>query len=64
VALTRRNPLSATASAARELFGNPGWGGGSWAAQHGPLLAARWPVLLTAVFVPLSARAYRELRDQ
>jgi ABC-2 type transport system permease protein len=57
------NPLSATASATRELFGNPGWGGDSWAAQHGVLLAIAWPVLLTAVFFPLSVRAYRGLRD-
>jgi ABC-2 type transport system permease protein len=58
------NPVSATASATRELFGNTGWGGRSWAAQHGPLLAALWPVLLIAVFLPLSVRAYRGLRDQ
>jgi ABC-2 type transport system permease protein len=58
------NPLSATASAARELFGNPGWAGESWAAQHGPLLATLWPMLLVAVFFPLSVRAYRRLRDQ
>ena len=31
------NPLSATVSATRELFGNPGWGGDSWFAQHAPL---------------------------
>ena len=28
------NPLSATVAATRELFGNPGWGGDSWVAQH------------------------------
>jgi ABC-2 type transport system permease protein len=58
------NPLSATASAARELFGNPGWSGDSWAAQHGPLLATLWPLLLVAVFFPLSVRAYRRLGDK
>jgi ABC-2 type transport system permease protein len=63
-AVAEWNPLSATVSSTRELFGNPGWGGDSWAAQHGPLLATLWPVLLVAVFFPLSVRAYRRLRDQ
>lgn len=63
-AVAEWNPLSATASATRELFGNPSWGGDSWAAQHPLLLAAVWPVLLVAVFFPLSVRAYRGLRDK
>jgi ABC-2 type transport system permease protein len=56
------NPLSATATAARELFGNP------TGITEGPLadgavwLAIGWPLALTAVFLPLSARAYRRLR--
>ena len=33
------NPLSATVAADRELFGNPGWGGDSWVAEH----ACCWP---------------------
>ncbi|MGW3616403.1 ABC transporter permease [Micromonospora arida] len=55
------NPLSATVGATRELFGNPGWGGGSWAAQHYPLLAVLWPLVLVAVFLPLSVARYRRL---
>ncbi|GAB2443159.1 ABC transporter permease [Streptosporangium sandarakinum] len=55
------NPLSATVAACRELFGNPGWGGDSWAAQHALWLAIGWPVLITLVFLPLSARRYRRL---
>jgi ABC-2 type transport system permease protein len=55
------NPLSATVGAARELFGNPGWGGDSWPAEHAVLLAVAWPVAMVAVFFPLSARAYRRL---
>jgi ABC-2 type transport system permease protein len=55
------NPMSATASAARELFGNPGWGGESWIAQHAVLMAVVWPLLLTAIFLPLSVRAYAGL---
>lgn len=60
-AIAEWNPMSATVAATRELFGNPGWGGDSWAAQHAPLMAVVWPVLLLAVFFPLSARRYRLL---
>ncbi|MCG5452096.1 MULTISPECIES: ABC transporter permease [Micromonospora] len=55
------NPLSATVGATRELFGNPGWGGDSWAAQHYQLLAVLWPLVLVAVFLPLSVARYRRL---
>lgn len=55
------NPLSATATAARELFGNPGWGGASWAAQHALPMAVAWPALLIAIFFPLSAWTWRRL---
>ncbi|GIG64969.1 ABC transporter permease [Phytomonospora endophytica] len=60
-ALAEWNPVSATAAASRELFGNPGWGGDSWAAAHPVLLAALWPLVITAVFLPLSVRRYRRL---
>jgi ABC-2 type transport system permease protein len=56
------NPLSATVGASRELFGNPSWEGASWAAQHALPLAIVWPVVLVAIFFPLSVRAYRGLR--
>jgi ABC-2 type transport system permease protein len=55
------NPLSATLNATRELFGNPGFGGDSWVAQHGELMALLWPLVIVAVFFPLSVRAYRAL---
>lgn len=55
------NPFSATVAAARELFGNPGVGGDSWAAQHPLLLAVLWPVALILVFAPLAVRHYRRL---
>jgi hypothetical protein len=61
--LAEWNPLSATVAATRELFGNPGWGGGSWAAQHAPAMAVGWPLLLVAVFLPLSVRRYRRLGE-
>ncbi|WP_425566676.1 ABC transporter permease [Planomonospora alba] len=60
-AIAEWNPLSATAAATRGLFGNPGHGGEGWAAQHAGLLSVAWPVLLAAVFLPLSARAFRKL---
>ncbi|HEU4347856.1 MAG TPA: ABC transporter permease [Actinoplanes sp.] len=62
-AIASWNPLSATATAARQLFGNP------TGVTSGPLvdgavwLAVGWPLLITAVFLPLSARAYRNLRS-
>ena len=55
------NPVSATASATRELFGNPGWGGVSWADQHALLLAVAWPLLILAVFFPLAVRRWQRL---
>lgn len=55
------NPLSITASAARELFGNPGFGGASWIAQHAMPMAIVAPVAITIVFLPLSVYAYRRL---
>jgi ABC transporter DrrB family efflux protein len=55
------NPLSATVAATRELFGNPSWGGGSWVEQHALLMAVVWPVVLTAIFFPLSVRRFQRL---
>lgn len=53
------NPLSATIYATRDLFGNPGVGGASWVSQNATLLAVVWPVLLVAIFLPLSVHRYR-----
>jgi len=55
--LAEWNPLSATATATRELFGNPGWGGDN----HAMLLAVAWPVVIIAVAAPLAIRKYRRL---
>ncbi|MEU1238197.1 ABC transporter permease [Micromonospora aurantiaca (nom. illeg.)] len=55
------NPLSATIGASAELFGNPGRTGGSWAADHATLLAIVWPLVITAVFLPLAVRRWRNL---
>ena len=60
-AISEWNPLSATVAATRELFGNPGWGGESWAARNALALAVIWPVVIFAIFFPLSVRRYRGL---
>ena len=60
-AISEWNPLSATVAAARELFANPGWGGGSWISQHSLLMAVVWPLAIVAIFFPLSVRRYRRL---
>ena len=55
------NPLSATVTATRELFGNPGVGGELSVATHAVELAVLWPLAIIAVFLPLSVRRYRRL---
>ncbi|MFD3941214.1 ABC transporter permease [Streptomyces sp. NPDC058579] len=49
------NPMSATATAVRDLFGNPG-------GEPGHVLAAVvWPLVLLAVFFPLAVRRFKRL---
>ncbi|MEU9994261.1 ABC transporter permease [Streptomyces sp. NPDC050848] len=49
------NPMSATATAVRDLFGNPG-------GEPGHVLAAVvWPLVLLAIFFPLAVRRFRRL---
>ncbi|MCS0635940.1 ABC transporter permease [Streptomyces sp. LP05-1] len=55
------NPLSATAGAARSLFGNEIGSDGSWVQEHAPLMAVVWPLAITAVFLPLAIRRYQRL---
>ncbi|MFB9658959.1 ABC transporter permease [Glycomyces mayteni] len=55
------NPVSATATAIRELFGNPVAAGTSWPEQHALLAAIVWPLVITAVFLPLGVRRFRDL---
>lgn len=55
------NPISATVTATRELLGNPITGGGTWPADHALALAVLWPLVLTAIFLPLAAIRYRRL---
>ena len=61
-AVAEWNPLSATITATRTLFDNPGQpAGGAWPTGHAALVAILGPALLTAVFLPLSARRYRRM---
>ena len=55
------NPVSATAAACRELFGNPTGLTDGLLAENALVMALIWPAVLIAVFVPLSVRAYRRL---
>jgi ABC-2 type transport system permease protein len=61
-ALAQWNPMSATVSACRELFGNPGWAATSWVDANALLLAVVWPVALVAIFSPLAVRRYQRLQ--
>jgi ABC-2 type transport system permease protein len=54
-AIATWSPLSVTAAATRELYGSPGAVAG-WLGA-----AVVWPLLLVAVFFPLSVRAFRRL---
>jgi ABC-2 type transport system permease protein len=56
------NPVSSTATAIRDLFGNPIATGDSWIESHAILMAVVWPVVITAVFLPLAVRKYQGLR--
>jgi ABC-2 type transport system permease protein len=59
--LAQWNPVSATAAACRELFGNPSGITDGVLAENAVVAALAWPLVLAAVFIPLSARAYRRL---
>jgi ABC-type multidrug transport system permease subunit len=53
-AVVEWNPMSATASSVRHLFGNPG-------GADDILLAVVWPLALVAVFFPLAVRRFAAL---
>jgi ABC-2 type transport system permease protein len=53
------NPVSALATAMRELFGNPTVpANGAWPLLHPYLVCAGWLALLLAAFVPLCTARY------
>jgi ABC transporter DrrB family efflux protein len=56
------NPLSATITATRDLFGNPvAAEAGGFTIDNAVALAVVLPILLTALTLPLAIRAYRNL---
>ncbi|PYE12589.1 ABC transporter DrrB family efflux protein [Williamsia limnetica] len=61
-AIAAWNPISATATAARELFANPTGVTGGPLDEWTIALAIIWPAAISVVFIALSARAYRRLR--
>lgn len=58
--LAEFNPVSATATAVRETIGGEVWAAQSWAGEHALALALAWPIVLTALFLPLAARRFRQ----
>ncbi|MFC8920333.1 ABC transporter permease [Streptomyces sp. NPDC057116] len=60
-AVSEWNPLSATVTATRKLFGNPGWDTGTWASDQAIVMAVVWPVVIFAIFFPLAVRRYQRL---
>jgi len=60
--ITQWNPLSATATASRALFGNPDPSStATWIGTHAEVAAVISPLLLIAIFLPLSAHRFRTL---
>ncbi|WP_435591743.1 ABC transporter permease [Nocardia sp. bgisy118] len=55
------NPISSTVAATRELFGTPVGSGDSWIEQHAVLMAVVWPLVLTAIFLPLAVHRFQRL---
>ncbi|SCE37355.1 ABC transporter permease [Streptomyces sp. OspMP-M43] len=55
------HPISSTATATRELFGNPVAGGGTWVEEHAVLMAVVWPLAITLVCLPLAVRRFQRL---
>lgn len=55
------NPVSAVASACRNLFGNPNPSSdiSAWPMQHPELATVAWSLALTAIFAPLAVHLYR-----
>lgn len=60
-AIAEWNPLSATITATRRLFGNPGVEPTGFAADNAILLAVLWPAAITLVTLPFAVRAFQRL---
>lgn len=55
------NPVSSTAGAIRELFQSPTVTSGYWIEDYAIAGAVIWPVVITAIFLPLAVRRYQRL---
>ncbi|MFF5446588.1 ABC transporter permease [Streptomyces sp. NPDC012888] len=65
-AVAEWNPISAVATAVRELCGNAGGGaapGAAWPAAHPVAGAVLWSLALLVLFVPLAARRFARGQD-
>ncbi|MEE1929615.1 ABC transporter permease [Streptomyces sp. TRM 70351] len=61
-AIAMWNPVSSTAGAVRDLFGQPmAASGGSWVESHALLMAVVWPLAIAAAFLPLAVRRFQRL---
>ncbi|THV41530.1 ABC transporter permease [Glycomyces buryatensis] len=60
-AIAAWNPVSATATAIRDLFGNPAVAGDSWPEANALAAAIIWPVVITLIFLPLAVRRFQNL---
>ncbi|GAA4670990.1 ABC transporter permease [Phytohabitans rumicis] len=60
-AIAAWNPVSSTAGAIRELFVSPAVSSGYWIEAHATTAAILWPAAITAIFLPLAVRRYRNL---
>ena len=60
--LAELNPISATATTLRDLANTATWPGQVLPANAAAALAVAWPVVLTALFLPAAARAFRGRR--
>ncbi|HCG46679.1 ABC transporter permease [Corynebacterium flavescens] len=58
-ALAELNPVSATASAVRDLLGSATWQTQSLTGEYALAGAIAWPLLLTLIFLPIAARRFR-----
>lgn len=60
-AIATWNPLSWTITATRDAFGNPGAASGGWLAEHAVMLGIMWPLVVTALTLPLAVRSFHRL---
>ena len=60
-AVAEWNPLSWTITATRDAFGNPGAAPTGWLGENAVVLAVVWPLVVTALTLPLAVRAFQRL---